>query len=525
MPSFLIPPLLAAASAAAPPATPSSERPNIVLFLVDDMGWQDTSVPFWREPTPLNARYRTPNMERLAARGIKFTEAYACPVSSPSRASLITGMAAARHRVTNWTLHYATPTDQPGGRLLLPPWHCNGIRPEDRTTPHDTLLSTPATPLPQLLRNLGYHTILCGKAHFAAVSTAGADPHTLGFDVSIAGSAIGGPGSYLGSRRYGTGTFHVPELEKYEASGTFLTEALTREALAALDEPLATGKPFFLYLSHYAIHVPYDDDRRFSPGYRTPDGDGLYDAQLDAPLSEAEVRRAALIEGMDKSLGDVLDFLDARPDVARRTVILFVSDNGGQSVSPRQGRHDRDPNAPARGGKGSAHLGGVRVPLIAAWPGTVRGGTTSSSRVMIEDLFPTLLDIAGARHVRTLQHVDGRSIVPLMRTPSLCRPRPIVWHFPNHWDGSTDTDEGYGAFSALLDGPYHLLYFWEPRELRLYNVETDIGEQADMAPAHPDLAKRLARQLTDSLRAQGAQRPRDAATGQPVPWPDGSTAP
>lgn len=299
MPSFLIPPLLAAASAAALPATPSSERPNIVLFLVDDMGWQDTSVPFWREPTPLNARYRTPNMERLAARGIKFTEAYACPVSSPSRASLITGMAAARHRVTNWTLHYATPTDQPGGRLLLPPWHCNGIRPEDRTTPHDTLLSTPATPLPQLLRNLGYHTILCGKAHFAAVSTAGADPHTLGFDVSIAGSAIGGPGSYLGSRRYGTGTFHVPELEKYEASGTFLTEALTREALAALDEPLATGKPFFLYLSHYAIHVPYDDDRRFSPGYRTPDGDGLYDKQLDAPLSEAEVRRAALIEGMD----------------------------------------------------------------------------------------------------------------------------------------------------------------------------------------------------------------------------------
>ena len=162
---------------------------------------------------------------------------------------------------------------------------------------------------------------------------------------------------------------------------------------------------------------------------------------------------------------------------------------------------------------------------MAAWPGVVRGGTESRSRVMIEDLFPTLLDMAGATGVRTLQHVDGRSIVPLMRDPSLLRPRPIVWHFPNRWDGSTDTDEGYGAFSALLDGPYHLLYFWEPRELRLYNVETDIGEQADMAPAHPDLAKRLARQLTDSLRAQGAQRPRDAATGQPVPWPDGSTAP
>ena len=515
----------AALGPAALPATPPAGRPNIILFLVDDMGWQDTSVPFWREPTPLNARYRTPNMERLARRGVKFTEAYACPVSSPSRASLITGMAAARHRVTNWTLRYATPTDLPGGSLVLPPWHCNGIRPEGRAAPRDTLLSTPATPLPQLLRGLGYRTILCGKAHFAALGTSGADPRTLGFDVSIAGSAIGGPASYLGERGYGTGTFHVPGLERYEGTDTFLTEALTREALAAVEAPVAAGQPFFLYLSHYAIHVPYDEDRRFSPAYRTPDGRGRYDAQLDAPLSEAEVRRAALVEGMDKSLGDVLAFLDARPDVARRTVIVFVSDNGGHAISPRQGRHDRDPNAPARGGKGSAHLGGVRVPMIVAWPGVAPGGTESRSRVMIEDLFPTLLDMAGAGRVRTLQHVDGRSIVPLVRDPSLLRPRPIVWHFPNRWDGSTDTAEGYGAFSALLDGPYHLLYFWEPRELRLYDVGADVGEQADLAPTRPDLLKKLARQLTDSLRAQGAQRPLDAATGRPVPWPDGSTEP
>ena len=311
-------------------------------------------------------------------------------------------------------------------------------------------------------------------------------------------------------------------LEAYYADSTFLTEALTREAIKALKVPIARKQPFYLYMSHYAIHVPYDEDRRFSTNYRTADGKGVFDEQLGAPLNESEIRHAALVEGMDKSLGDLLDFLESQPEVAQNTVVLFMSDNGGQSIWPRQGQWDRDQNFPARAGKGAAYLGGVREPMIVYWPGVTRGGTVNSNRVMIEDFFPSILELAGAADSRTVQHVDGCSFVPLLRDATLRRERPIVWHYPNRWDGRQDTRAGYGAYSALLRGDYHLLYFWEPEELRLYDVSRDIGEQHDLAAERPDVVRGLARELTDSLTAFNAQRPLRKATGEPVPWPDGS---
>ena len=150
----------------------AQNRPNIVLFLVDDMGWQETSVPFWKERTPLNDRYRTPNMERLAQMGVKFTNAYACAVSSPSRCSLMSGMNAARHRVTNWTLHYDQQTDAKSNTINLPDWNYNGIQPADANA-HDSKNATRITSLPQVLHDNGYYTIHCGKAHFAAAGAAG----------------------------------------------------------------------------------------------------------------------------------------------------------------------------------------------------------------------------------------------------------------------------------------------------------------------------------------------------------------
>lgn len=516
--------VIAFSATSSPLATIAQTQPNIVFFLVDDMGWQETSVPFWHERTPLNERYRTPNMERLARMGVKFTEAYACAVSSPSRCSLMSGMNAARHRVTNWTLHYSQTTDQPGGDLILPQWNCNGIQPEATATPHDTARSALITPLPELLRAHGYYTIHCGKAHFAAETTAGADPLTMGFDVNIAGGAAGGPASYLGERQYGEGVFHVAGLEAYYADSVFLTEALTREAIKALKVPIARNQPFYLYMSHYAIHVPYDEDRRFSPNYRTMDGKGVFDELLGAPLDEAEIKHAALVEGMDKSLGDLLDFIESQPSVAKNTVVLFMSDNGGQAIWPRQGTWNRDQNFPARAGKGAAYLGGVREPMIVYWPGVTQGGTVNSNRVMIEDFFPSILELAGATDYRTVQHVDGRSFIPLLRDTTLRRERSIVWHYPNRWDGSQDTQTGYGAYSALLKGDYHLLYFWEPQELRLYDVRRDIGEQHDLALERPEVVRQLARELTDSLKAYRAQRPLRKATAVPVPWPDGSAS-
>lgn len=171
------------------------KRPNIILFLVDDMGWQDTSVPFWEKETPYNKMFETPNMERLAAQGMKFTQAYACSISSPSRCSLFSGMNAARHRVTNWTYPKNQSTDRKSDVLQLPEWNVNGIC-QVPGIEH----TTQVTGLAQVLKDNGYHTIHCGKAHFGALNTPGESPYHFGFEVNIAGHAGGAPTSYLSEK-------------------------------------------------------------------------------------------------------------------------------------------------------------------------------------------------------------------------------------------------------------------------------------------------------------------------------------
>lgn len=183
----------------------NTTQSNIIMFLVDDMGWQDTSVPFYNnERSNLNQRFRTPNMERLAQLGVRFTEAYACAISSPTRCSLMSGMNASRHRVTNWTLELNQQTDAKSSVISLPQWNYNGIQPD--STAGKINNSTPITSLPQVLKDNGYYTIHCGKAHFGARTTPGADPATMGFDVNIAGGPNGAPGSYLGTKNFGQGS-------------------------------------------------------------------------------------------------------------------------------------------------------------------------------------------------------------------------------------------------------------------------------------------------------------------------------
>ena len=198
-------------------AADTDKRPNIILFMVDDMGWQDTSLPFWTEKTHYNEAYETPNMERLAKQGVMFTQAYASSVSSPTRCSLFTGANAARHRVTNWTLQKNTSTDRPDDKLTPPDWNVNGISQVGGTS--HTFVGTSFV---QLLKNNGYHTIHCGKGHFGAIDTPGESPNHFGFDVNISGHAAGGLASYLGEENYGhtkdgkpTSLMSVPGLEKY----------------------------------------------------------------------------------------------------------------------------------------------------------------------------------------------------------------------------------------------------------------------------------------------------------------------
>ena len=481
-------------------------RPNIVLFLVDDMGWQDTSVPFWKERTPLNDRYETPNMEKLAEQGIKFTQAYACSVSSPSRISLMTGMNAARHRVTNWTLYKNRSTDGSSNLFTYPDWNVNGICEEPNIE-----RTCQVTALPRLLQQNGYHTIHCGKAHFGAIDTPGADPKRLGFDVNIAGHAAGGLASYLGEKHFGNRTdgkpsspFAIPGLEKYHGQNIFVTEALTREALSALDSARELDKPFFLYMSHYAVHIPIDRDHRY------------YQKYIDKGLTPTEAAYAGLIEGMDKSLGDILDYLKQN-GLEENTVVLFMSDNGGLAASNRDGKLHVQ-NAPLNSGKGSAYEGGIREPMIVKWPGIVAAGTSCDQYIMIEDFYPTLLELAGVKEAVTRQPIDGESFVPLLKgKKSLDRNRPLYWHFPNCWG---PTGPGIGETSAIRQGDWKLIYYYLDGHFELFNLRNDIGETRNVAPQEPKRVKKMARRLSDYLRSVNAQRPTYKATGQLAPWPD-----
>lgn len=480
--------------------------PNLILFLVDDMGWQDTSVPFHSEVTTLNRRYHTPHMQQLADRGMKFTQAYACSVCSPTRVSLMTGMNAARHRVTNWTLRKNASNDRRHSSLDFPRWNVNGLSPEagiERT------IHTKA--LPTFLKEAGYHTIHVGKAHFGAVGTPGSDPCNIGFDVNIGGHAAGGPGSFLGTQNFsavwrkGDKIWDVPGLQQYHQQDIFLTEALTREANQAMDRAVAGDKPFFLYMSHYAVHVPFAEDSRFYERYR------------DDGLNHTEAMYAAMVEGMDKSLGDLVANV-ARHGLTDNTIIMFMSDNGGLSTQGRGGKPNTH-NLPLSSGKGSAHEGGVRVPMIVAWPGVTPAKSVCNQPVIIEDFFPTFLQLAGVEDPhRVKDTIDGISFVNLLRgekDPSR-HDRPLIWHFPNHWGPK---GPGIGPSSTIRLGDWKLIYYHDSQDYELFDLSKDLSETTNLSKTHPEQKDRLAKQLGRLLQARNAQMPTVKATGLTVPYP------
>lgn len=516
-------------------AAAKGEKPNIILFLVDDMGWQDTSVPFYRErgkdvPTFLNKRYQTPNMERLAAQGVKFTRAYAQPVCSPSRVSLLSGMNSARHRVTNWTLRCDSTTDDNHPTLLPPSWNVNGIQPKGTKAsgkswhaltekPFSYEMKKPyavADALPKILKRLGYTTIHCGKAHFGSRDTPGANPKLFGFDYNIAGTEIGAPGDYRGSKQYGSGDFHVRGLDEnnYYKDDIFLTEALTQEVLNRLDairtNPKESGKPFYLYMAHYAIHAPHNPDKRFIDHYDDPK-DGK-------PWSNTERNYSGLIEGMDKSLGDIMDYLK-KHHLDKNTLILFMADNGGLAISGRMG--GKWSNFPLSYGKGSLNEGGIREPMIACWPGITKAGSINDSPVIIEDFFPTILELAGGAAIKISQTVDGQSFAKALRGQKLAEDRPLLFHFPNFW-GEGAQRKGYGPGTALIQGGWKLIYDHSLQSFRLYNLDKDISESENLAARHPDRVRTLAKSMTKLLKDRDAQMPvikTGDRQGQPVPWP------
>ncbi|MBI6117568.1 sulfatase [Salegentibacter maritimus] len=478
------------------------KKPNVVLFFVDDMGWQDTSVPFWTKETPFNKRYHTPNMERLANKGTKFTQAYATPICSPSRVSILTGANAARHKVTNWTLKRNVSQDASDDKLEFPQWNMNGIS-SSSTVPNSFVANT----LPQILQQNGYHTIHAGKAHLGAKNTPGEDPLNLGFDENIAGHAAGAPESFLGTENFGNGKpgkeeWAVPGLEKYHGEDIFLTEAITREALQSLDK-LAGKKPFFLHMAHYAVHAPIMADKRF------------YQKYIDAGLDITEAKYASMLEGMDKSLGDIMDYLEEN-DLEENTIILFMSDNGGLSAHARGGEPHTH-NAPLNSGKGSAYEGGIRVPMLVYWPKKTIPGSKVEDYIIIEDFFPSILAMTKSSIPELKQKVDGQSFVPLLEENKQSRnQRPLFWHYPNKWGGS---GPGIAPFSSVRKGDYKLIYYHKDRGFELFNIKKDIGETANVAKSNAKKTKELAKILSAHLEEVNAQMPLDKRTNKKVELP------
>ena len=485
------------------------KQPNIILFLVDDMGWQDCSLPFWDKPTKLNAIYHTPNMQKLAAKGMMLTNAYSNAVCTPTRVSLMTGMNVARHGVTNWTnVNSNTPTDFKDSILKPANWNYNGLTPE-RFYSEALNHTVVATPLPQILNEAGYYTIHAGKAHFAPTGLPGASPVNMGFDINIGGSAAGHPGSFLASKNYRQNekdtSWAVRGLEKYIPEDLYLTEAITREAIHTLDNR-NSNKPFFLYLSHYAVHVPYDKDIRF------------YQQYIDAGLTDTEAKYAALVEGMDKSLGDIMNYLE-KNGLDKDTYILFTSDNGGLSLKGSRSGEPHTQNLPLKQGKGSLYEGGIRVPMIAAGP-QIKPGSVSKQCIVSEDYFTTILQMANAYPKKVKQVVDGKSFLPVLqgKQKNVDAQKTIIWHYPNNW---TNVNlKGISWASAIRQGDWKLIYFHKQQTLELYNLSKDIAEQQDLSGIEIAKTKLLAQLLTQKLKERNAAMPSWLSTGQTIAWPN-----
>ena len=471
----------------------------MVVFLVDDWGWTDASLVLSPERTPNHDWFHTPNIERLAAKGVRFTQAYsASPVCSPTRTSLLTGKNPARTHITTW-INARGPeakTKPEDERLLVPYWNEIGLTEDDET-------------LPKLLAAQGYATWHLGKAHFGLKGHSGADPTRLGFEVNVGGKHIGGPGSYQGEAHYSRNKedgheYQVPHLEEFHGTGKHLTDALTERACALIREAEESDEqPFFMHLSHYAVHTPIQRHERFMESYE------------ESGRKKAEEEYASMVEGIDASLGAVLDALE-EADELDNTIFVLFSDNGAHNFLAGP----PTTNAPLRGGKGTWYEGGVRVPLVMTWPGVAKPDSVCDVPVISDDLFPTLLSACGAGPSAGV--IDGVDFTSLLKgAGELERPYDLVWHYPHYWawPAARTAETGVNPYSSIRVGDHRLIYSYDDEHIELYDLSTDLGERRDLSRELPELAEELCTRLSARLMELGAQTPRARETGEPVALP------
>ena len=468
---------------------------NLLVFLVDDLGWQDTSLAMIPGEPKRPKPFRTPHLQRLAEQGMLFTSAYAsAPVCTPTRTSLMTGSSPARSHITFWTKEMAKDTSSKHPTLKAPDWRRSGLEEGDIT-------------LAGLLQENGYRTIHAGKAHWGAEGSSGSDPLALGFDRNFGGHAAGSPGSYLAREHFrrqnakgrsNAEFWDVPDLEEYHGRDVFLTEALATEAAKEIRAAIKESMPFFLHFAPYSVHTPITANAKYLEHY--------------PHLAEPEKQYASMIEDVDQALGFLLNTLEEQ-GVLDSTLVVFTSDNGGLAAHSRGGElHEQ--NAPLRSGKGSGYEGGVRVPWVMSWPGVIEAGSSTASSVITHDLFPTLLAAAGVKLPKDhAELVDGIDLGPLLRGNRLIREHPLLWHQPHMWGAR---GPGIEPFSSLRLGDEKLLWFHADQPYELYDLENDPGERDNLVGSQPERSREVAGLLAAELRRRKAQPSLSKAGSQPV---------
>ena len=425
---------------------------NVLLVLVDDWGATDLGCGG-------SKFYQTPNMDRLAASGMRFIEAYsACTVCSPSRAAIMTGKYPARLHLTDWIAGH----DYPWAKLRPPDW-TKYLPLEEQT-------------VAEALKPAGYASASIGKWHLTPPDgdMAAYYPDRQGFDRNLGGSHRGQPPSYFSP--YGLET-----LEDGPA-GEYLTDREGVEAARFIQEN--RSKPFFVYLPHYAVHTPIQAKKDIAERFHAT-------VKSDAPQHNPDY--AAMIASVDENLGRLLKMLEDT-GVADRTVVILTGDNGGWLPSTNS-------NLGLRAGKGSAYEGGVRVPLIVRWPGVTKPGSTCDVPVFGADLYPTVLDAAGVPPASG-KVIDGVSLLPLLSgagTSDSWRRTDIFWHYPHYHPG------GATPYTAVRSGDWKLIEFQENGRCELYNLKQDPGETQDIASRDSKRVRELRARIQSWRTKVGAQ--------------------
>ncbi len=446
------------------PTNADRSETNFVFFLVDDLGWADVGC-FG------STFHETPHIDSLAASGMKFTNGYAaCPVCSPTRASILTGRHPVRVNITDWI---------PGNRVK------DSDNPKFAHVDDRDNLDLSEVTIAESLRENGYQTFFAGKWH---LGDEGHLPTDQGFDFNLGGIDRGSPpGGYYAP-------FKNPMLPDHE-KGEYLTDRLTQESISFL-ESRKENQPFLLYLSYYNVHTPIQPYKKRMKHYRDkasstfvgettpiPEHNGRSRARQDNP------EYASMVAAVDDSVGQILAQLETL-GLAENTVVVFFSDNGGLCTLRKQSRLGPTCNAPLRSGKGWLYEGGIRCPMIVRAPGVAKPGSNCAFPVSSTDFFPTMLELADLP-LQADDHKDGTSLVDLLKGNESIEHEPLYWHYP-HYHGST-----WSPGAAIRDGDWKLIELYEFDEVELYNLKDDIGERANLAETN--LAKTI--ELRKKLRA------------------------